>query len=417
MKACLIVIGDELLNGKIADQNASWLAKALAMTAIELEWVRFVKDDRAQVLLALAAAKADGQITLTTGGIGPTKDDQTKSILAEFLGLSIRESQKAREVVQDNYQRFERPWNEKNGYHLLPVGVEPVNNPKGLAPGLFYFNENQQQAIMCAPGVPREFQAMLESEFLPLIAEKMSGALPLYRHFNVRTFGIPEEKIFFELCPELWEELSAFGQVSSLPQVMGIDIGIKMKCDGQEEERCQKLRSVFENSPLAPYIWQYGQLSLPQFVLARAREQGVSLSCAESCTGGLVATRITDVPGCSDVFLGGVVSYSNALKAKLLGVLESTLELHGAVSEQCALEMARGVRKLTASDYSISVTGIAGPGGGSLQKPVGTVAIGWSSGKSEGSQIYHFAGDRPKLKERFSEKALFKLVQLFSETT
>ncbi|MCR9205624.1 MAG: nicotinamide-nucleotide amidohydrolase family protein, partial [Halobacteriovoraceae bacterium] len=351
-------------------------------------------------------------LVLTTGGLGPTEDDITKSTLGRFFGGELRENEKAKKLALEHYARIEKVWSpETNSYHLIPDGMEPIPNPKGLAPGLSYSKEGK--LFMAAPGVPRELKGMIETEFPLLLDKVFPSRKQKTQVLTIRTIGVPEEKIFFQLMPNLWKDLSQWGKVSSLPQVLGVDINLTI--DGGEAELLKARnhwQTELKKSPLAQTIWSWDHLTLEELVVFEANQKGLTISIAESCTGGLVANRITNVPGSSSVFLSSVVAYANEVKVNILGVKSETLKSYGAVSEQTAGEMAMGVRKVIGSDISISLTGIAGPGGGSEEKPVGTVCMGIDSSLETLTKTYNFRGDRDHLKNRFSEMALYKLLQV-----
>ena len=316
-------------------------------------------------------------------------------------------------MIKGNYERFGRSWTpETNHYHFFPEDFIAISNPKGLAPGLGFFS-TENKLIMAAPGVPREFTEMVELEFYPLIKKYFSKRLMPNCQTVIRTQGIPEEKIFFDLCPNLWNELLTFGKVSSLPHTIGIDIVLSYHADENEfKKRDQQIKDHIKTTALASYVWQWGNKSVSELVFERAREKKCSFAFAESCTGGLTSSKITDLPGSSEVFLGSIISYDNSVKENILGVKRATLEKFGAVSIETATEMAIGVRELLKSDYAVSISGIAGPGGGSVEKPKGFVAIGYASESKSGAMLFQFPGDRIKLKDRFSDKALLTLLEL-----
>lgn len=254
---------------------------------------------------------------------------------------------------------------------------------------------------------------MVELEFYPLIKKFFAEKIKPNSQTVIRTQGVPEEKIFFELCPQLWKELEAFGKVSSLPHTIGIDIVISYQADEKEFLKKDRLiREHVESTALAPYIWQWGNKPINELVFEKAREKKYTFAFAESCTGGLTSSKITDLPGSSEVFHGSIISYDNSVKENVLGVKAETLKKFGAVSAETAEEMARGARELLKTDYAVSISGIAGPGGGSVEKPKGMVAIGYASKTKSGAHVFQFPGDRIKLKDRFSDKALLTLLEL-----
>nr|BDT28215.1 CinA family nicotinamide mononucleotide deamidase-related protein [Bacteriovorax sp. HI3] len=409
----MIVIGDEILNGRTTDLNGSWLSKFLFKKGLEFKSLRFIRDNAEEMTAALSASFFDSDIVITSGGIGPTLDDKTKNTLADYFKKSVVERNDVAELVAENYIRFGRSWTpETNHYHFFPQDFIAINNPRGLAPGLAFFTTDKK-LVMAAPGVPREFTAMVEEEFYPLIKKGFADRLKENHQCVIRTQGVPEEKIFFELCPTLWQDLEAFGKVSSLPHTIGIDIVIGFTGSQKEfEEKSQKIKELVMKTPLAPHVWQWGNRAIHDMVLEKALEKKCTFAFAESCTGGLTSSKITDLSGSSAVFYGGIISYDNSIKENVLKVKKETLEKFGAVSVECAIEMARGVRELLKTDYAVSITGIAGPTGGSKEKPVGTVAIGIASKDKNTAVLYQFPGDRVKLKDRFSDKALLTLLEL-----
>lgn len=413
-KVDFIVIGNELLNGKISDRNTQELAKILNSNHLTLNQVKIIGDNKDQFNQALKDSLISSNIVITSGGLGPTKDDLTKKMLGDYFNRPLQESSDALTLAQEIYTRRGREYDKMIlPYHILPVDFISLNNPIGFAPGLFY--KDQEKLIFSTPGVPSEFKSMVDQVIVPII-EKSFKREKNISQFTVRTWKVPESKIFSnEIDNTLWEKLSQFGEVSSLPHNFGVDIGVAL--EGSEFEINQKRRSLtslITNSPISSYVWQFGNLSLSELIVKEATTKNLTIGFAESCTGGLCASMITDISGASKVFYGSVISYSNSVKIKSLQVKEETLTSYGAVSEQTALEMAMGAKAHLEVDIAISTTGIAGPLGGSKDKPVGTVGIGFSTSKESlsMSKIYHFQGTREVLKQRFANKALITLLEL-----
>lgn len=404
----LIIIGNELLKGKIQDINGSFLAKTLNQSHHHLRKIHIISDDEKEMTKALNEAKESSDIIITTGGLGPTKDDITKNVLSNFFNKKLQFSESALKLTQAQYSRGNKEYyQDKHHYHFIPEGFEVVNNPHGYAPGLFY--QTKDLKIFSCPGVPSEFQSMLEAEILP----KIENSQVILKEVVIRTWKIPEAKIFHHLCPELWDDLSKFGEVSSLPHYFGVDIGVSIQAQSTEEiDKIEK--EIIEHTlqtELASYIWSTGTEAIEEVIVKKAIEKKLTIGFSESCTGGLCASRITDVSGSSAVFWGSVVSYANEVKMKSLNVSKEILKNHGAVSSETAFEMAQGAREHLAVDIAVSTTGIAGPGGGSPEKPVGTVGIGISTKDSTSSEIYQFRGNRKVLKRRFSDQALVTLLE------
>jgi nicotinamide-nucleotide amidase len=417
LNVSMIVIGDEILSGRTVDLNGSWLSKFLFQKGLNLFALRFIRDDKDEINKALTSSLSESDIVITSGGIGPTLDDKTKKTIADYFHKKIIERQDVALIVTENYKQFGRPWNPShNHYHYFPEDFIATNNPNGLAPGIVYFEALDRKLIMSAPGVPREFSEMVTCEFLPLIENFFPHRFQENYQTVIRTKGVPEEKIFFELCPTLWSELESFGKVSSLPHTIGIDIVISYNGNqALHEKKQQQINSLISQSLLSGYVWQYGNRPINEMVLEYALLHKYTFSFAESCTGGLAASKITDLPRASEVFLGGVVSYTNRAKNLLLNVSEVTLEEYGAVSFQAAIEMAAGARTQLNSDFAVSITGIAGPTGGTKEWPLGSVVIGYSSKNKNGAQTFVMPGDRIRRKDRFSEMALLLLFELMSE--
>ncbi len=415
MKAQILVIGDELLAGKIKDANTQVIAKWLLKEGFELTRVVITGDERENLTQCLKLAWQDSDLVITTGGLGPTEDDITKLVIGEFFGGKLVENPKAKEMAIKNYARIDKEWSpDTNSYHLIPEGLEVVPNPAGLAPGLACAREGK--LLLSAPGVPRELKAMLEGPFLELLDQHFPTRQNDQRLLTIRTVGIPEERIFFELMPNLWKELSQHGKVSSLPQIVGVDIHLTFKGSDKElQEKKRFWRERLEKSPLASYIWAYDLKPIEEVVLEKAREKNLKIAIAESCTGGLVAHRLTNIPGGSSHFYGSVVAYHNEVKTHILGVKKETLKEFGAVSVETAKEMAKGVINALQVDVAVSLTGIAGPGGGSEEKPVGTVCIGMANKNEVSAKRYNYRGGRDYLKLRFSEMGLHKLHNIIND--
>lgn len=414
LNVSMIVIGDEILNGRTTDLNGSWLSKYLFKKGLSFKAIRFIHDDNDEMNKALNDSIKESDIIITSGGIGPTLDDKTKNTLASFFNKKIIERQDVAEIVTQNYSQFGRSWTPgHNHYHFFPEDFIATNNPRGLAPGIAYFENKKKKLILAGPGVPREFSEMMELEFFPLIEKFFSERFQQNFQTVIRSTGVAEEKIFFELCPTLWQDLEKFGKVSSLPHTIGIDIVVSYNGSVLEHEKKQAdIQKLIAQSNLGPHVWQYGNLALHEMILAVARQNKLTFAFAESCTGGLASSKITDLPGASEVFMGAVVSYANQAKTHLLNVTPRTIEEFGAVSIETATQMASGARAQFKTDFAVSISGIAGPDGGSKEKPAGTVVIGYASNKISGARQFIMPGDRVRRKERFADMALLTLLEL-----
>jgi nicotinamide-nucleotide amidase len=404
MNAELIIIGNELLNGKISDKNTKEFATFCRDQGIDLQRVTIIQDNEESFNSIMSQAIKRSDIIVTSGGLGPTKDDLTKKMLASFFNKKIQFSNEALKIVDLQYSSKDRIFDkETSDYQNIPTDFEALLNPTGYAPALFYsFDKNK--LILATPGVPSEFKSIINISLkakLPVLNSKNNQVI-------VKTRFIPEAKIFNDLCPGLWEKLEKYGQVSSLPNPLGVDIGVILN----DSTNRKIVTDIICESSIKENIWHVGSESLEELVVKEAKGKKVTFGFAESCTGGLCASRITDISGCSEVFWGSVVSYANEVKERIIDVNAHTLKEHGAVSLETAKEMAIGAKASMNCDVIVSTTGIAGPGGGSTDKPVGTVAIGFTSKEETGSKIFNFNGNREDLKFRFSQAALFKLLDL-----
>lgn len=411
MKIGLLVIGSEVLNGKVSDTNTRTLADFLKLHHLEILESITVRDDEKAIHKGLKLLFDDCDVIVTSGGLGPTKDDMTKQTIASFLGRSISYSADAEKVASLNYQKFDRPFPGKDhGYSYLPEGFVALNNSNGFAPNLSTKHGNK--ILICGPGVPREFRNMLNDHFINLVSEKLDKN-SFMETVLVRTKKVPEEKIFGEVDPALWDKLSLIGDVSSLPIVFGVDIGVKIKAHSHEELAVKKkeVLKVFDESPIKSAIWHVGYESLEEVIVAKANQKNIKFGFAESATGGFCSNLITNVPGASKSFFGSVVCYDEHVKMKSLGVKEETLMKFSAESRETALEMAQGLKASLGLDVAIAITGLAGPSGGTPEKPVGTVFIGRAVKDHIEADHYKFLGDREILKTRFCQAALHTLLE------
>jgi nicotinamide-nucleotide amidase len=412
MNIGLLIIGSEILEGKISDANTRQLSSFLRNHHLELKTVLTVSDSTEQIHFGLKTLYSLCDVVVTSGGLGPTLDDVTKEAMASYLGRKVSFSEQAYEIAAHNYQRFNRPFSGKeHGYCFLPEGFVALDNTTGMAPGLF--TEHLGKYLLCGPGVPKEFKSLLEDHFQKLVAANFPASSELIDSITVKTKRIPEEKIFGEVDTTLWDKLSALGSVSSLPHVMGVDIGVKIKANSAAElaDKKNQVLKIFEESPVKSGIWQIGNLSLEEYIVQIANKKNIQYGFAESATGGLCAHRITSVPGSSKTFVGSIVSYAESVKQRVLNVEAATLKKYSDVSVQTASEMCSGAAQQLQAKIVVAITGIAGPAGGTPEKPVGTVCFGVTT---NGKTITHttlIPGDREQLKLRFSQLALYYLLE------
>jgi nicotinamide-nucleotide amidase len=409
MKIGLLIIASEILDGKILEANTFILADYLRTLQEEIQKSITVRDHADEIKEAFNHLLQECDVVITSGGLGPTKDDLTKDVLADYLNRKIHYSEESFKVAHDNYKRMNRDFPGKDHvYCYLPDDFTALSNSTGFAPCLT--TEFNGKRIICGPGVPREFKSLLTDHFEKLTKNfKTSHFIDA---FIIRTRKVPEEKIFKDVDPTLWNKLEAIGEVSSLPHIMGVDIGIKIKASTMEEIKIKKeqLNQIIHHSPVKNITWHIGRESLEEIIVTKAKQKKITFGFAESCTGGLCSHRITNIPGSSSCLMGSIVCYDERIKSEILGVKEETLEKFGAVSEQTAKEMATGLALKFSLPLAISITGFAGPGGGTPENPVGTVWIGMYSQGTVKAESFKLFGDREALKNRFSQMALYSLL-------
>jgi nicotinamide-nucleotide amidase len=385
MKAEVLTIGDELLRGEIVDSNKSFLSDRLLSIEVETRFHSSVGDDPADMADAFRRAASRVDVVLVSGGLGPTRDDLTSQVLAESFGRPLVRHEQALEGIRAFFRAVGREMTENNAKQAdFPEGAEVLPNPIGTAPG--FALEERGTLFFCLPGVPREMHRMMDEQVLPRIARRAGGGGQVVRARLLRTFGTGESMLDDQL-----KDVAAGGDVSLGFRTAFPDNYLRPVARGASAEEAEaKLERVCEQvrERLGAIVYGEDDETLPLVVGRLLREQGRTLAVAESCTGGLVAEQLTEVPGSSDYFLGGVVAYANRAKTRFLGVPEALLEEHGAVSEPVARAMAEGVRERFGADYGVATTGISGPGGGSEGKPVGLVHIALA--RAEGTHAEHF---------------------------
>jgi nicotinamide-nucleotide amidase len=407
----LITIGDELLLGFTIDTNAAHISRTLASAGIEVVRRTTVGDAPEKIASAVREALDRTGAVITTGGLGPTSDDLTKPAIAKIFGREMKLDEGIASALEQRWKaRFPNsnyPTSNRTQAEI-PEGARVLTNRHGSAPGI-WLEDDKARWVAMIPGVPREMRGMLAEEVLPAIKSRAAGAETVVLSGTVRTTGIAESAIAELLGPKfLGEPGTDLGSLplAFLPGVTGVDLRVtakgmpRAKAEALVREAVLKLRGR-----VSAYTYGEDDADLAAVVLETLRSRGLKLAVAESCTGGMLGERITSIPGSSDVFLGGVIAYDNDVKVRALGVSVEDIERHGAVSEQVALQMASGVRKAMGADVGVSVTGIAGPGGGTPDKPIGLV---WVSvhGSDAKARRFHVGGDRTEIRQRAVQAAL-----------
>jgi nicotinamide-nucleotide amidase len=401
----LVTIGSELLLGFTVDTNGAVLGRALAELGVRVTRRTAVADDPAAIGAVVREALARTGAVLTTGGLGPTRDDLTRRAVAAVFGTEVRFDAAVWREIEARFRRLGREPSPTNRSQAeVPAGAVVLPNRWGSAPGLWL--EGPPGLAILLPGVPREMRELLRHEVLPRLAARAGGGV--VRSLVVRTTAVPESVVAERLAP--LEEALAPLTLAYLPGPHGVDLRLTAwnLPPGEAPERLDAAARRLETA-LEGFAYARGDVDLAEVVLDLMRKRGLRLAVAESCTGGLLGGRITAIPGSSEVFLGGLVCYDNRMKVELAGVPPELLERHGAVSPEVALALARGARERLGADTAIGVTGIAGPSGGTPEKPVGTVCLGWVAGPNEHSTRATLPGDRAEIRERATQLGLYRL--------
>ena len=415
MKVELLTIGTELLLGHTVDTNAAELGRALAAAGAEITRRTTVPDRPDAIRASVAEALDRTGFVIATGGLGPTRDDMTKTVVAELVGKRLVLDERLLADLEARFKKMGRPMPALNRTQAeVPEGATVLPNPRGTAPGLWVEDARGRVAVLL-PGVPREMRGLLVEEVLPRLLARQGGERRVVLSRTVRTTGIAESALAERVGPIEPEILPL--TLAYLPSVDGVDL--RVTAWGLEPRDAEtRLGRVVERLRAAAGDHAYGQdgADLAAVVLAALRAGRHRLGVAESCTGGMVAERVTSIPGASDSFIGGVVAYADVVKTAALKVPIETLEAHGAVSEETVRAMAEGAQRLFSADCTIAVTGIAGPGGGTPDKPVGTVWLATRVQTTTRAVKRVFPGDRDEVRRRAAQAALDLLRRLLVES-
>jgi len=412
MLAEIITIGDEILIGQIVDTNSAWMAQQLNNAGIRVKQISSVSDDRQHILNALTEASERAEIVLITGGLGPTKDDITKKTLAEYFGVGFVESKGALENVYRIFEKYNRPMLEVNRLQAqVPENCEVILNKNGTAPGMWFNYKGKIYVSM--PGVPFEMMYMMEEEVIPKL--KSTFKLPVIIHKTILTSG-EGESFLAEKIADIENDLPSYIKLAYLPKLG--QVRLRLSADGDDAAFLQQKVDEFSErivKRVGIAVVAQEDVPLEKALLDIMATNGLTLSVAESCTGGYLSHLLTQHAGSSKVFLGGAVTYANALKENLLGVKDETILKYGAVSEETVTEMVNGALNKFESDFAIAITGIAGPDGGTADKPVGTVWIGVASAERSFIKKFTFSSKRAQNIERSAIASLSMLNTLLKE--
>ena len=376
MKASIITIGDELLIGQTVDTNSAWMGAELSKYGFDVYRMTSVHDRREDILYSLKEATGKSDVVLITGGLGPTSDDITKQTLCEFFNTHLVINEEVLIMIEKMMLHRNFPMNDKNRRQAeVPESCRVLKNAEGTAPGMWFERENTIYISM--PGVPHEMKHLMEKIVLPELKKRFTSQNIIHR--NIMTYGTFESKLA-DILTDFESGLPSNVKLAYLP-ASGI-IKLRLTGTGPDRESLSKIINdqvsiLYKTIP--EFIYAEDEESLEMVIGNLLKSKQKTLSAAESCTGGEIAHLITSVAGCSAYYKGSVIAYANSAKTELLGVKASTIKEFGAVSEQTVIEMAEGARKLFSTDYSVATSGIAGPDGGSDEKPVGTLWIAVAS--------------------------------------
>jgi nicotinamide-nucleotide amidase len=404
LKICCITIGNEILLGKTINTNLAYIGRELTRIGLYLASCITIPDEAEDIQGTFRDAWAKNDIIITTGGLGPTSDDITKKEIARFFGKELEFADSVWKEVQTHFRKrgISIP-NINRNQAEVPKDFTILSNIYGTAPGLYYVLKNKH--FFALPGVPLEMKHLFSEHIIPLLQQKFPRPAILMR--TIHTYGIAESAIA-ELMADYQTPKDM--NLAYLPQTGRVDLRIY----GTNHDSFKNIEEYLKKT-LAPYIWGYDDDEPDTMLHREMLNSGKTLALAESCTGGLVQEMLTRHADSSVYFIGGVVSYSNNVKHQLLDVSNEDLEKFGAVSKEIATEMAAGIRSLLYADICAAITGIAGPGGGTIEKPVGTVHITVSNGITTNNAEMHFTGDRDSIRQKAAEKCIFMLYELIKK--
>ena len=403
MRIAVLTIGNELLSGKTINTNANWLSKKLSSIGSNITLHITIPDKQESIINSLDLLfSTQIDLIICTGGLGVTDDDITRDVIFSYFGSNGIFDKDYWAFLENKFLKFGYSLPDSNKSQAVsPDNGEVFSNPIGSARGLIY--EKNNTTLMVLPGVPGEMRAMFNRTIAPWVEEKIDSKI---FHINIRTTGIPES-ILFEKVKNMDLDNNCHN-IGYYPSIYGVDVRIS----DTNLEKLETLKGyILEN--IKEYIYEIGNQNLEEVIIKNLEKNSMTISCAESCTGGLIGHRLTQVPGGSKVFSGGIITYSNESKINQLDITSKNIENFGAVSEQVALEMAENIRNKFGTSIGVSTTGIAGPGGGSKDKPVGLVYVGYCDDKSLKVKRFNFSSSRESNKIRTSQAVLnyvFKMI-------
>ncbi len=402
LSAEIIAIGSELLAPDRTDTNSLWLTDKLNSIGIEVKLKTIVGDDDARLEEAIKDATKRSRVVITTGGLGPTEDDVTRKVAARALGRRLLFDEKILEEIREKFKSFGYTMPERNSRQAMVIeNAEVLANPNGSAPGMFL--EHNNVAIVLLPGPPREMKPMFENEVLPRLATR-AGNVKVVRRM-LRVAGLGESAVDEKIAPIYTRYENPQTTILFNQSEIEIHLTARGRTDADANVLLDQLSAQLEER-LGDAVFSFAGEKMEEVVGLKLTLGGYTLAVAESCTGGLIAQRLTDVAGSSKYFMAGAVTYSNEAKTRMLDVPPALILKHGAVSAEVAEAMAAGIRKRSQTDFGLAVTGIAGPGGGSDEKPVGLVFIALADDVQTKHRKLQIPGDRQLIRWRASQAAL-----------
>lgn len=403
MNAHIITIGDEILIGQTLNTNAAFIGDKLSAMSIKVVKSSVVADQIADIKNEFEIASQNADLIIATGGLGPTHDDKTRDAVVEYFKTSLIKNENVLSDISTRFKKLKREMSKVNETQaMVPKNAEVIRNSFGTAPG--YWIEKGKKIFVVMPGVPFEMKMMMDNFVLPKLEEKVESDFYLVRR-TFMTTGIAESTLFEKLGN--LDELLNGAELAFLPSQFGVKLRVTVS-DKNEKSANEKLIEIEQKlrALAGRYIYGKDEEVLSEVVIRMLKERTLRVALAESCTGGLVSSAITNHGGSSEVFDRGIVAYSNAAKVEILKVNEDTLAQYGAVSVEIARQMAEGVKAISGADIGLSITGIMGPTGGSKEKPVGTVFVGYCDTRVCTAKEFHFSDDRVMNKEKTTQAAL-----------
>ena len=408
MKATVITIGDEILIGQIVDTNSAWIGQQFSELGVKIHEIISCGDDAGQIVDALNRARSTSKIVLMTGGLGPTKDDITKKTLVDYFNTELVLNEEVWEKMKQIFEKRGKEVLEMNrSQAMIPKNSIMLPNTRGTAQGMWF--EHEGVVFVSMPGVPHEMKHLMEKQVIPKLKESFS--FPKIIHANIMVAGAGESQVA-NMLKDFEEQIPANIKLAYLPEFGVVRLRLTGTGESEELKAVMEIQKEKMKTALANFVYSEGDEKLEVAIGKLLMERKASVSCAESCTGGYISHLLTSVDGSSRYFDGSVIAYSYEVKEKLLGVKNATLQSFGAVSGECADEMLTGLLKTTGTTYGIAITGIAGPAGGTPDKPVGTVWIAVGNGEKRVVKKFQFFTSRMENIRVFSNAAL-NMLRLF----